>query len=474
MPGENRLWVLGGPALIAAARAPKNKSDISADEISLAKGEFYSLSWSGTQQERFWVMAHGGTPANPSGTMLVVSPDNAQPCTLDGGAGARYLRPLQPRTSGRYVVGSPSPGRVFMFADIDDQGVGTLKFADIHCEAQAFSVPDVRDLWYLLSPDQTTLTVAVRTRDNTLDFVDPWRGERRSIAQSVTALASYDTGETLIENGRLVQRDRSGRELLRRGKNVTQFWHLGGSGDVAYRDGSALSVRRDGKENRLSDDGCDVSTIDAFQNGAVVFNAPCSMDKPRQLHVAVGDAVYAYAQDVSAAFAETGLLLYTTNQGDMTQLWVVRSSAPAEAQMIAELPRCDIEDVGSLGSGRLFLKGRLPDKTISVWQLTPSAKPELRELATGLLALSAASNAFAILTADGELLVTDQPDTARVTWRVPNAQRSRYTFMFSGKTTALAYLMDVDTETGLGRLELHFLSGQHFVIAQDVREFQQM
>ena len=474
MSGANRVWAGAALWLLAAACAPSDESDIFTEVIPLARGEFYQLSWSGTQQERFWVMAQAGTPAKPSGAIMLISPENAEPCRLDGAPGTRYLRPLQPRTAGKYVVGSPSPARVFMFGGVDADGVGTLDFADIHCQRQAFSVPDVRDLWYLMSPDQTTLSVAVRTRDDALDFVDPWKGERRTVAQGVTALATYDTGETLIENGRLVQRDRRGQELLRRGKAVTDFWHLGGQGDVAYRDGRALHVRRDGAEKRLSDDGCDVGTLDPFVPGALVFNAPCVEDEPRALHVAVGDQIHRYAEGVSALFAETGLLLYTKDQDDSTQLWLVRSGMPSQPQMIAELPQCSLSDVGSLGPGRLFLKANMPDETITVWQLELSQKPVLTPLASGLLGLSATSNAFAILTADAELLVSDRPDASRVSWRVPNARRSRYTFMFSGKTTALAYLSNVDEETRLGRLELHFLSGQHYVLGDDVREFQQV
>jgi hypothetical protein len=49
-----------------------------------------------------------------------------------------------------------------------------------------------------------------------------------------------------------------------------------------------------------------------------------------------------------------------------------------------------------------------------------------------------------------------------------------YRFVFRGKASALAYLSHLDTDTRLGRLELQFLPGAHFVLDEHVREFSEV
>lgn len=466
----NRLWAAGLCALLASACSSEESAGITTEIVPLAKGDYYGLMWSGTQLERFYLLAHSGTSQNPDGPERVVSPDNDEPCALTGIGTTRYLAPLKPRTSGKYVVGWPSPARVFLFDDIDESGVGTVRFTDIHCKPIDFEIPEAHDLWYLFSPDLTELKLAVRLRDNTLELVDPWKQTREQIAQDVTDLSVYDTGETLIESGRLVQRDRQGKALLRRGKEVSRIWQLNGEGDVAYRDGTALWLRRGGEDKRLSDDGCDISTVDAFLPGALTFYSPCRDDAPRTLHVMAGDDMYTYQSNVNALFIESGLIVFTTNESDKTKVWLVRGNMPSEALMVGEVPRSTLRDVGVLGNNRLFLKTQLTDKTYTVWQLEIGTKPVLTQVAQGLLMVTATNNAFAILQDNGDLLVSNSLDAQKVLLRVPNAKSSDYAFVFGGKTTALAYLSNVQDD-GMGSLELHFLSGQHLVLAPDVREW---
>jgi hypothetical protein len=88
-------------------------------------------------------------------------------------------------------------------------------------------------------------------------------------------------------------------------------------------------------------------------------------------------------------------------------------------------------------------------------------------------AVSAGNTGLATLEADGTLLLRDR-DTTRPLWRTRGVTAANFRFVFGGEALALAYLADVDEETKLGRLELHMVSGEHFSITDEVREFREV
>lgn len=465
-----RSWLLLAMATLLGC---SQSETVTTEVVPLARGEFHGISWGGTQKERFYVLAHGGSPKDPSGTMLLVSPDNKEPCEL-GTDAARYLRPLQPGTAGKYVVGSPSPARIMLVDDLDENRVGTLQFADIHCQRQGPMVPDAQYIWYLFEPDLTKLTLAVLRSDSTLLLIDPWSEEQHEVTHDVSGFDSFDSGMTLIESGKLTQRDRKGELRLRRGSAVVNFWQLSGGGDVAYQDANGLYVRRDGTDKKLADAGCNVRTLDAFMPGALAYSAPCEQDKPSRLKVTADDKTYTYAENVDDVHQDAGLLLYTTTREDKTQLWLVQSSSPEEPSLIAEQASFQLTNVASLRAGKLFLKARQQDGSFTVWQLDKSDSTHtLVELAKGLADITVTQNGLAVLTGSDELWITD-PTLTQIVKKVPNARNSRYGFVFNGKSSAVVYLDGVDADTGQGSLELQFLNGQHISLDRDVREWTQV
>jgi hypothetical protein len=76
-----------------------------------------------------------------------------------------------------------------------------------------------------------------------------------------------------------------------------------------------------------------------------------------------------------------------------------------------------------------------------------------------------------LLHPPGEVTLFDR-DLERL--QLEAAGVTRFGFVFSGTSIALAYLGDVDAASGLGSLELQFLTGEHFRLAKDVREYREV
>jgi hypothetical protein len=80
---------------------------------------------------------------------------------------------------------------------------------------------------------------------------------------------------------------------------------------------------------------------------------------------------------------------------------------------------------------------------------------------------------MAVLDAKGTLSLLRR-DTLAVLMLAKGVPRSGFRFVFGGEAAALAYIHDADTDSGLGDLSLHFLTGEHFDIARNVREFREV
>src|ERR1700748_3602182 len=90
--------------LLAAAACSQDTS-IHTEIVPLAPGEFYNLSWGGTQTERFYAVARPGTPDSRTPHAALIAPDLKVPCSL--GDDISIYRPLLPRSKSKYVLGAP-------------------------------------------------------------------------------------------------------------------------------------------------------------------------------------------------------------------------------------------------------------------------------------------------------------------------------------------------------------------------------
>jgi hypothetical protein len=467
------------PLVTTAASSCEYTDDAVRTEIvPLAEGEYHGARWGGTQVERFYSVAWKGPPDAPDGSAVIVSPEHEQPCNL-GTTVSRYTS-LRPQTASKYVIGSPSPARVSLLEEVDDAGFGTLRFADIDCQRIDLSVPDVDKgwMWYVYEPDQTRQKLAVRDRNGTIIFVDPWAQEQHEVAHGVDGkwFKPFESGEWLIEDEQLVKLDLEGKELSRIGSKVAGFFLLSGKGDVAYQDEGGIHTIRSGVSKRITKNGClYLGSMDAFiPTGIGYFDEPC--DSSSKFHVAVGtDKTYTYSTGISGIVQSVGMMVYTAKADDKTQVWLVQAGAPTKPKMIGEFPTFQLEQVITLPSRAVVLVSREAgeNRTRTVWELQPAGDSfTLMELTRGLVGWSRAESSLALLYESGDLVLADG-SIDRVTLRVPNALSSRFTFIMGGKALALVYLDHVDETTLLGSLELHLVSGAHYTLAAgDVREFE--
>ena len=454
---------------------------VSTEIVPLAEGEYHGARWGGTQVERFYTVAWNGPPEAPDGSAVIVSAEHEKPCNL-GTSVSRYTS-IRPQTASKYVIGSPSPARVVLLEDIDEAGFGTLSFADIDCQRIDLSVPDVDRgmLTYVYEPDQTSQKIAVRNRAGAIIFVDPWAQEQHQVTENATAFRVFETGEWLIENRELVKRDLDGEEVSRRGQDVTALLLLNGRGDVAYQEARGIYTIRSGETKRIAKSGClYTGNLEAFMPTAIGHvDLPC--DATSKLKVTVGtDKTYTYAANITGLSISPGMLIYTTIENELTKVWLVDAGEPGKIKPAGELPNFVLEGVMTLPSRMTVLISR-EDKTAedgtvtrtrTIWQvLRAGENVSLVELTRGIRSWARQETAIALLYDSGELVLADG-SLERIVFRLQNAASSRFTFIMGGKALGLVYLDDVDPETMLGSLELQLLSGAHYTLAPDVREFE--
>lgn len=469
---RKRLWHAAWlAAVVLSAGACSSDDVVQIETVELADGEFYGLAWGGTQVERFHVLARPGPRDGAvEDELVLVSPQHAKPCSL--GSVQRYYT-QQPRSGSKYVLGSPSPARVALFDGIDEHGFGTLSFADIECERTDLSLPDIAvgDPLRLYPPDLEQMLLGVRDRDRSVLLVDPWKDRVTNVAQNVDQVWLAENGAWLREGGALVKRDLKGREQRRLGHAVTEFLILGGDTDLAYVDEGKLIVEHAGKAMTVAKDACRVRMLDSFIPGALSYYSPC---EARRLVItpAIGKSI-GYEANVAGYLAQRGQLfvVYDAEDDSSTALWRARAQDPEKLQLWAEFPHIQVQDVYPAGA-RWIVVGRHDDDLVSMWRLgdaTPSPEPSV--IVDRVVSLLNTSRATAWLQDAGELTLRDR-DASGTLLTARNV--TRFSFVFPGSSTALVYLSDVNVESGLGRLQLRFLTGESFVLARDVQEYREV
>jgi hypothetical protein len=464
--GAAQLFAL---ATCAVACGDVEDTQFRADTLELAAGDYYGLTWGGTQDERFFVVARKGAS---DGDAVVLSPPDRTPCSLGGVA--RYNGPLQPRTSGRSALGSPSPARIQVFDSIDSDGFGTLQFAGTDCDRSAFTLPGAsyRYIWPLYSPDLLTLKLAALTRDRNVYLIDPWAEEAEMVAPNVTLVWPVDDGVWLVENGVLVKHRLDGNQVLRTGSGVSEMLPLGGADDVAYVDNNGLAVVRANTVKRLISDACGLHGVDEFRPGSLAFYSPCA---DNALVVRSPDGkLTRYRDGVTDVRTQPGRLFFTTDSDSGTTLWVATSAHPETADVLIEQQHFAIQDLSLTKSEhQLAVLAALDDNTYSLWHIDlDSDAHELTTVLSGITVRRTSGPNMATLDVDRVLTLTDV-DGIEVLFRVANSAPN-YRFVFGQKHSALAYLSHFDPDSKLGTLEVHFLKGPHLVLAQHVREFSEV
>lgn len=471
---DRRLWHAAWLAVIAFGSGACGSDDsIRLETIELADGEFYGLAWGGTQVERFHVLARPGPRGETDPNELVlVSPQHEKPCEL--GSVQRYYT-QQPRSGSKYVLGSPSPARLALFDGLDEHGFGTLSFADIDCKRTDLSLEglDAGTLLRIYPPDLEQLLLGVRDRERTVSLVDPWADRSLEVARNVDNVWPTDNGAWFLEDGVLVKRDLTGRERRRVGEHVTWFVQLGADADFAYVDDGTLFVEHAGKRTELAHDLCktafSVRTLDGFIPGALAFYSPCEAQR-LNIQPAVGKA-FSYDVVASDYFAQRGQIFVVTASDAATTVRAAVAREPTKLATWVELPPQQIQNIWPIRGGSWLILGRLPDDSLTLLRATdtvPSAEP--RAVVTGAESVVNSQRGIAWLR-EGTLTVTDQ-NAEQVLVR--DTDVARFSFVFPGQSQAIVYVTGLDRATGLGRLELKFLSGDEFQLAREVREYREV
>lgn len=468
-----------GLALLCWVAACQQDQSVQTEIVPIAKGDFYSLTWGATQVDRFYSVvrtAPVSRTTNPTPEALLISPNHDKPCSL--GDDVNRITALKPRLLSKYALGSPSPTRVVLARELDQNGIGTINFADIDCQRRDFEVHDVGSPINMFSPDYTAVKMAFLRTDGTLLYVDPWAETSDEIAHDVSKVWSSDQNLAVVESGELVVRDQQGRALVHRGKNVYNYDSLSG-GDFIYSDETGTYLVRSGKSKMIGPNTVcpsGLQQLDPFIPGGIAFLTTCDAGAALRVVDANSDKHYDYPNADGGFGAVSGILLYTVQTGMSTQLWLVSNAMPDKPVMIAERDPFNLAGMMSVQSGVIVIAAHEggPD-SYTLWALVlgdPShTLTTLTDNLAGPPALGDGMAAF--LYKDGDLVLRN-PDFTTEILRVPGSLGAQNQFVFSGKASGFAYLSGFDGDSRLGRLELQLVNGDHFVLADDVRQFSEV
>ena len=244
------------------------------------------------------------------------------------------------------------------------------------------------------------------------------------------------------------------------------------SGDVVYVDERGLVLRTGELETVVEDESvCGVRAVSGFAARAIGYFSPC---EARRFVVRQADGrKFTYPEQIDALVVLDGRLLFTIQGEETTALWTVYASRPMEPVLMGELPRFRLDSVSPTASGLTLVARQVADDTLSLISVQANAARDEFHFRTeheGIEELRAFDNAMAMLKADGVLTLW-LGNARELIHPTPGVRPGGFRFVFDGDSAALTYISDVDQDTGLGRLQMQFLNGPHFDIAQDVREY---
>lgn len=461
------MWL----AVLALAGGCERDESIVFETVELAEGEFAGINWGGTQEERFYVVARKGTSGRRDDEAVIISPQHEKPCSL--GVVARASA-QQPQTGSKFVVGSPSPTRIAVFDNLDEGGFGRFGFVDVNCKRTDLEIEDVDDAdpMRLYMPDLSSVLYGLRHRNGEYLLVDPWSEEITNFTLNGALVGSTNDGVWLLEDGQAVKRDFTGRELRRRGTEITSMWILGGvdGDDIGYVESGRLMVERAGKTEMLSRDGCELNTLDGFIPGALGFRSPCNNG---EVVVAPVNGKQLRYENARGYLGRRGQLIIVRVLPDSLSVYTAFSGTPDQLVKWFELPAgTDVQDIWPVAGSWLVRTER--DKRVDLLRIAdrvPAGTPTV--VASDLLAIGSGrgSGYLAWLKANGEVTFADR-NAAGIMHRASGVRSFRV--LFERRAQGLTYITNFDEETGLGRLTLHLASGETFRIADDVREYREV
>lgn len=457
-------------ALLAASACQVGTGEIKVNSVRLAKGELRNLVWGGAQVERFHVVARRGS----ENEAVIWSPDHRSPCSLGPVAGYEAIQPLR---TGGIAWGSLGKGVVPFIESLDDNKRGTLRFSSIDCTPLPLEVPDVNqgELWTIYDPSLVKPTYVARLSDLSLLLIDPWLGSTKRVAQNVTAIAVLDNGLWLVENGEAVRRDAKGKELERTGHDVTELMVMG-EHQIAYVDKNGLFRFVSGTGAKLvAKDACRPRMLSGLPGGSLAYFSPCAT---RRLVIDYGGTTESVAENIVQLMSASGFLVYTLKGDSTTTMWLadlsLRTGLKAKVDQVAERETFDLDRMW-LRTSQKLLVSIAQNNLLELWEIDTKQK-KATPLAgqDKLTSVRVGADTYVTISSDGELLLRRMHDLGPELRRqgVPNGS---VRWMFGDSSAAIGYLSNVDPDTKLGRLELHFVEdGAHYNVAENAAELHEV
>lgn len=163
-------------------------------------------------------------------------------------------------------------GMLAVQRDLNENGRGEITFVDFDC-AQLNSLQDA-SLPQILFPATGPRGLLTITSSGQLYFVNARSQAIDPIADDVTIARTAGDSLFTLENGELVVRDGTFREIARIGTGVLEFVVAGGSKiTVAYRDEEGISIWTESAGNTvISETGCGIL---GWGGDTIAFTEPC-------------------------------------------------------------------------------------------------------------------------------------------------------------------------------------------------------
>jgi len=491
-------------AVVSTVACEPSEDEVKLTSIRLAQGDFRRVTWGGTQVERFYVVARRG---DAGGDVVVWSADHPELCSLGP---LPWYRGVVPLHSGTLAIGSPSPARVLYADEVDDDGVGNLRFASLECEPTETVTPPVRlgDLRSLYPPDFLSAGYAALTPEGELFRVDPWRMEQQLLAAGVERFASVEGALWLLEQRRAVLRDLEGRALVQVGNDVRSFLVLGPRKLVYVEHDEASASNhlfvwpaKEGSDEsaELAKDVCAARPV----GGAAAmlgYFSPCADRVLTVREIETGAEPRVIASGVVDWLSDRGVVFYTASdeadQQPEAPLWLWMASIDDAKRAPLRLQRLEgvgLDQIWRLSTSSFALVLRDDEDALQFKQFDlPNAflpQGRITEIEGNLASLRLGPEEIVTVDRDGVLKVFNsganvsrQGSLQRPSFEHPRVLVGSARFLFGSEDPALTFLSEPedlnpaeDEADWIGKLELRFGStGERLTIAEHVREFQEV
>ncbi|MDC0742800.1 hypothetical protein [Polyangium mundeleinium] len=486
--GKRGRGALAAFGAFAAAMLPACSGcqvDIERSDTTLADGVYSRLVVGGSEPDGAFVVARRErAPGDDEVVLVSLAEGERRTCSLGKAFAYSTSEPSLGFADGEPRVDA-RPARILTLEGELGAESGDLRIFDASC-TERLRVPSVMaSRWpkvtiYLIHDGNFNLEAyAAGTTAGEVVWIDPWAGAARTIAEGVSFWRYYDDKFWLIEDGRLVVRDRDGKTLQTAGTGVTEL-EVGPLGaEVAYVDENGLWVLKLGEDAPMAIPTkaapCHPDYI-SWTPPKLAYREDCAAGVLAVLDRTTGDKRVFDSGGVTSVLSyglqgAFWLFFEREEPGKKRELWAVREDD--EPVLVGTDPKLEFS-IRSHGEGFFFvLDHDGTTGTLGTWTLQGGFSPlvegyagEARGPSRGYLAVLADAQE------DVGTLVVFNRETLTEAFRVP---RVHQTPLFSRQAPALGYVHDWDDTLGAGTFTAWIpVTGQKIDVDTGVTEFAEL